>query len=230
MLGRMRARDPGQPLWRILFYRFCFMVTWVFVTILYRHRVLHAERVPDSGPLLVISNHQSHFDPPIVGISLWSRHIVPIARQGLFRVPLLGWLIRMLNSIPINEKEGDAVALRKAVKELGAGRCVLIFPEGSRSPDGQMHEFKRGAWLMLSRAKCTVLPVAVEGTFDAWPRGRNMPLLWGPRTAVSIGEPISFDRLHAMGPDAGLRLLAETVEGLRAEAIAMMQARRSPRP
>lgn len=217
-LQQIRAYDPGRPLRRILFFRLCWWLTFLAVTLIYRLRVAHPERVPRSGPLLVVANHQSHLDPPAIGLALNYRHIVPIARIGLFKNRFFGWLIRMLNAIPINEKEGDATAIRAAVKELHAGRCILIFPEGSRSPDGKLQPFKRGAWLMISRAKCPVLPAAVEGLYDAWPRTRTFPFLWGKRTAVAFGEVIDPDRLLAMGPDAGLKYLAERIDEARDDA------------
>ncbi len=215
MFRRLRSYDPGRTLGALLFFRLVLHVTRAALTLVLRLRCFHAERVPSSGPLLVVSNHQSHFDPPLVGVCLARRHIVPIARQGLFNHPVFGWLIRNLNSISINEKEGDAVAIRRAVKELEAGRCVLIFPEGSRSPDGAMRPFKRGVWVLVHRAKCTVLPAAVEGAFDAWPRHRTAPRLWGRRVAVAFGEPVSYDRLLSMGPDAALRFLETEIDSLR---------------
>lgn len=224
MLSAFRRMDPGQSLGAMLFFRLCHAAAWLLLTTFYRLRAFHRDRVPETGALVVVSNHQSHLDPPIVGVTLRRRHIVPIAKQGLFTNRLLGWLITNLNSISINEKEGDSVAIRKAIKELAKGRCVLIFPEGSRTPDGRMQPFKRGAWVLLSRARCGVLPVAVEGPFKAWPRSRRLPHLWGQRVMVAYGEPISFDRLEAMGPDAAMAFIARTIEELRGELIEKLES------
>ncbi len=218
ILDELRAYDPGMPLSRILFFRVCWWAAWFAVSMIYRLRVIHPKRVPRRGPILVVANHQSHLDPPAIGVSLRYRHIVPIARIGLFKNRFFGWLIGMLNSIPINEKEGDTVAIRKAIKELEAGRCILVFPEGARSPDGRLQEFKRGAWVIISRAKCPVLPAAVEGLYDAWPRTRKTPRLWRQRAAVAFGEVLDYDRLAAMGPDEGLAYLRSRIEELRIEA------------
>lgn len=222
ILDRWREYDPGRPLGRILFFRLCWWAAWLFVTLVYRLRVAHPERVPRRGAVLVVSNHQSHLDPPAIGVALRYRNFVPIARQGLFKNRIFGWLIRNLNSIPINEKEGDVVAIRKAVKELAAGRCLLVFPEGARTPDGHLQPFKRGAWLLISRAKCAVLPAGVEGMYDAWPRWRKFPRLWGRRAGVAFGEVVDHDRLLAMGPDQGLAYLAARIEELRAEAARLV--------
>jgi len=217
MLSDFRRRDPGQPLKSLLFYWVCFHITRAAFTLLYRLRVYHAGRVPEHGGLVIIANHQSHFDPPAIAIALPTRHVVPIARQGLFKNRFLAWLLVRLNSISINEKEGDAVAMRRAIAELKSGRCVLIFPEGARTPDGTVREFKRGTWLLLSRSKCPVVPAAIEGAFNAWPRQRSAPSLWGKRISIAFGEPIPFDELHALGADAALDRLASEVETLRAD-------------
>lgn len=227
ILSKLRALDPGMPLSRILFFRLCWGVTWLAMSLIYRLRVAHRERVPPAGPLLVIANHQSHLDPPTIGVALRGRNIVPIARMGLFKNRLFGWLLARLNSIPINEKEGDTVAIRKAIQALGQERCILIFPEGARSPNGQMHEFKRGAWVIISRAKCPVLPVAVDGLYDAWPRSRKLPRLWRQRAAVAFGEVLDYDRLIAMGPDNGLAFLAQRVAELREEAAKLIKPARA---
>jgi 1-acyl-sn-glycerol-3-phosphate acyltransferase len=217
-LAGVRACDPGQPLGRLLFYRLCWFLSRIGLILVYRMRIVHPERVPARGGLLVVSNHQSHLDAPVVGVALRGRHIVPIARMGLFKNRVFGWLIGMLNAIPINEKEGDAVAIRKAIKELGHGRCILIFPEGSRTPDGRLQEFKRGTWLLIARSNCAVLPAAVEGLYDAWPRARTLPRLWRQRAGVAFGEALDHDRLISMGADEGLAFLAERIEELRNEA------------
>jgi 1-acyl-sn-glycerol-3-phosphate acyltransferase len=146
------------------------------------------------------------------------RHINFIARGGLFGNPLFGSYIRALNAVPIKETGSDTAAIRTALEQLSKGRIVLLFPEGSRSPDGTLQEFKRGFWLLMSRAKCRVLPMGIDGAFDAWPRGRGLPRLWGSRIAVSIGAPLSHEALMAMGPDQGLPYLRQVVDALRLDA------------
>ncbi len=215
MFARLRASDPTEMLWHVAFYRFCRMLCVVASRVLYRLRIEGRENVPSSGGLLIVSNHQSHLDPVFVGVGVGRRNMASIARAGLFKNPLLRLLLRGLGSISLKQDEGDAGAIRTAITELKKGRAMLIFPEGSRSPDGNVHEFKRGTWLLLSRSGCTVLPAAVEGAFYAWPRTRSVPHLFGHRCAVAFGEPIPFDDLKRLGPDAGLEMLATRVNDLR---------------
>jgi len=226
MLESLRQLDPTQPLGNVLFFRMSRAVTLTFFSLVLRFRTLGVENVPATGPLILVSNHQSHLDPPAISVALRNRNIVSIARQGLFRVPLLGWFLRRLGSIPINEKEGDAVAIRQAIRALGDRRCILIFPEGARTPDGEIHSFKRGVWLLLSRGKAAVLPVAIDGAYRAWPRTRSLPSLWRQKMAVKFGTPISHAELLEMGPDAALERLAREVGRLRAELAPIVAERR----
>lgn len=217
MLDRLHALDRPQPLRQILFYRLCYWVVLAFFVLVYRARFWGVPRVPRDGGVLVVANHQSHLDPPLLGVALRHRNMAAIARRGLFKNPLMGALLRGLGCIAIREDEGDAGALRTAIEQLKRGRVVVIFPEGSRSPDGAPRPFKRGTWLLLARSGVPVVPAAVEGCFDAWPRHRGFPVLFGQRVAVAFGEPIAFPDLKALGTEAGLALLAGRVETLRHE-------------
>ena len=179
-------------------------------------RAYHAARVPAAGPLLIAANHESYLDPPLVGSFLHTRQISYIARAGLFKFKPLAWLITALNSISLKEDSGDAAAIREILRRLERGDAVLIFPEGSRSPDGEMQEFKRGVALLVKKARCPVLPVAVDGCFDAWPRHRKLPRIFH-RVGVLYGEPIPYDELMKDGPDAALERLHAEVATLLEE-------------
>ncbi len=217
ILRWLRARDPGQPLWRIIVYRFSQMVVEWAVVLFYRYRVFGQGYVPRIGPLLIVSNHQSHLDPPLVGVAVRHRHIVPLARIGLFKNRLFGALIRLYNAIALKQDESDTAAMRRAVAELNTGRAVVIFAEGARTPDGAVHPFKSGIWLLLKRAKCPVLPVAIEGAYDVWPRRRTLPRLFGGRVAVKIGAPIPYEKLAGMDAREGLAMLEAQIDSMRLE-------------
>ncbi len=223
------TRDPGQAVGRILFFRTIWHAANIALTLLYRQRALHRDRVPKEGPLLVVANHQSFLDPPIIGTAIPSRNIVPLARSGLFKNPLFGALIKGLNSISIRQGETDAGAMRAALGELKNGRMVLIFPEGSRTEDGDMQPLQRGAWVLMTRSRATVLPVALDGAFDTWPRKRKLPRLFGCRVAASIGHPIPPDELRAMGPDEGLAEISRRLKALQMEARGLLRASSSGR-
>ncbi len=224
-------KRPGTPWRRMLLYGFVRRLARLVYLLVYRLRAHGRDSVPRSGPVLLVCNHQSNLDPPAVGCSVRVRHIEFLAKEELFK-GFLGWLITNLNSVPISEDGADTRAIKEILRRLGDGRAVLIFPEGTRSEDGAMHEFKRGVALLVKRARCPVQPVAVEGCFDAWRRGESRPRLTGARLAVAFGEPIGHEELMKDGPDAALVRLAGEIDrirlGLRAELRAATAGRYPP--
>lgn len=218
MLERYKQRNPGKPVGAMLFFGFWWTVCWVLMKTLFRLKVRGGENVPATGPVLYVLNHQSHLDPVTAGMAFTRRHTNFIARSTLFNHKLFGAFLRGLNSVPIVQGSADMGAIRTAIEQMEMGRVLIMFPEGSRTRDGSIHAFKRGAWLILSRAKPTVLPGAVEGAFDAWPRSQNRPRLWGRRVMLRVGKPIAAETLLAMGPDKGLEYLRQTIEAMRIES------------
>lgn len=216
-LRRYRDRHPGSSLGKMLLFECCWLLSITFIRVFYRVRHSGVEHVARKGPLLIIANHQSFLDPPLVGGLLWFRHTDFIARAGLFKFKPFGWLIGALNSIPVSGDGNDTAAMKEALRRLALGRCVILFPEGSRSPDGAMRPFKRGIALLVKRAKCPVVPAAIEGVHDAWPRDRATPYLFGKRIAVKYAEPIEHADLMKDGADAALRRLEVQIDAMRLE-------------
>jgi 1-acyl-sn-glycerol-3-phosphate acyltransferase len=197
-----------------LLYAASRLVVAVLLALIYRLRAFGGHRVPTSGPVLLVANHQSHLDAPVIATTC-RRPLWFVARVGLFKSRPFAWLIRTFNAIPIRQGESDAAAIRAIIARLKAGGAVLIFPEGARTFDGSMQPFARGAAVLIRRTGCPVVPVAVDGCFEAWPRTRTLPRLWGQRLAVAFGEPIAHDELMSRGPDAALERLAREIEVLR---------------
>lgn len=193
----------------------------------YRWRAYDKSVAPRKGPLLVVANHQSYLDSTCVGCGLTPWVCVHVARSGLYTNRFFGWLIGNLNTIPIKSEsgEGDTAAMKEILRRLGQGNCVIIFPEGSRSPDGRMRAFKPGVALILKRANCTVLPAAIEGAFDAWPRARKRPFLFGQRLAVKYGAPVASEELLRDGPRRAMRRLEREIDAMRLELRAELRRR-----
>jgi 1-acyl-sn-glycerol-3-phosphate acyltransferase len=212
-------RVPGRSPAAIVWFDLGRFVVASVLTILYRFRVIGRERIPARGPVLLVCNHVSFFDPMVVGSAMKDRQFSPMARDSLFSFKPFGWLLRSYGCIPIRREGGDAAAMRAALAELDAGRCVVVFPEGTRSPDGSMQPFRRGVLLLLKRAKATVLPMGVAGTFEAWPKGRSLPRPFG-QIVLSVGEPIASEELLAVPPDAALGRLEREVADQVARAAA----------
>lgn len=229
MFARLRAKRPGTSLGNLLVYEGMRRLLAMTVRVLYRPVVQELARVPLTGPVLLAANHQSFLDPPVIGFAVTRRHMDYVARAGLFASPVFGGLIRALNSIPISEEGADAAAIREILRRLEAGRAVLIFPEGSRTTDGAMHDFKRGVAVLVRRSSCPVMPVAIEGVFDAWPRSARWPRVFGCRVAVRYGVPIPHDELLRDGPDAALDRLKREIDAMRLELRAELRRRTSGR-
>ncbi|MEM6333140.1 MAG: lysophospholipid acyltransferase family protein [Planctomycetota bacterium] len=211
-----KRRQPGgsvrRVVWWHLMHALCFLWFWPC----YRFRAFHSKRIPTTGPVLLLANHQSFLDPIIVGLPSSHRQFHAMARATLWNNRTVARLIDSLNAIPVDQEASDLKAIRSCVDVLKAGHALLVFPEGSRTPDGAVHGFEQGTALLIRRAKPTVVPVAIEGSFDAWPRGRKLPRPTG-RIAVMYGEPVSADELLAMKPDAMLDELRGRVEDMRQE-------------
>lgn len=206
-----------------LLYTFCRGFCRILFRVWGRVEVIDAGNVPETGSLLIASNHQSYLDPPLVGGGV-RRHMHFVARSGLFKYKPFAWLIGSLNSIPLRENEGDAAAIREVLRRLGDGHGVVIFPEGARTTDGAMHEFKRGVIVLVKKARCPVVPAAVEGCWDAYPPG-GKPRLFGVRLAVKYGKPIPYDELFADGANSALARLQREVDTMRLELRSRLRAK-----
>jgi 1-acyl-sn-glycerol-3-phosphate acyltransferase len=217
MFDTYRQRDPGKALPWIAGYAVVRWMACMFYSLFFRARSFGAHNIVGTGPVLIVSNHQSYLDPPLISTAFRPRHTHFVARSSLFRFKPFGWMIAFLNSIPIREESGDSAAIREILKRLDGGYPVLMFPEGNRSEDGAMEPFKRGAALLVKRSNCPVQPTAVEGCFDGWARSKPFPRFWGCPTYVMFGRPIPHDELMKDGADAALRRLEREIDAMRLE-------------
>ncbi|MFP4143776.1 MAG: lysophospholipid acyltransferase family protein [Phycisphaeraceae bacterium] len=221
MFERFRQRQPGAPLGRIIFWHVMHALCVLWFLPLYRYRAYGRQNIPRTGPVLLVSNHQSFFDPILVGMASWHRQFYALARKTLWSNRLVGWLISMLNAIPVDRGTSDTAAMRKCVEVLKQGHALLVFAEGERSHGGEVRSFQPGIMLVIRRARPLVVPVALEGANQVWPRKQKRPHLTG-RTAVSYGEPIPSEDLLEMKPGEALELLRSRVEAQRQELAAKM--------
>ena len=162
----------------------------------FRFRILHRERMIQSGPVILAMNHQSYFDPPLGG-NACDRAIYYLARRNLLDVPLLGRLLPKLNVIPVDQDGIDRRALKTVIQVVRAGHGALVFPEGSRSLDGQLQPGQPGIGLIIAKTRAPVVPLRIFGAHEALPRGQSRPRLH-PITVV-VGEPIHFSDADLAG-------------------------------
>src|ERR671923_2055535 len=173
--------------------------------LLFCFRVIHRERMIQSGPVILAMNHQSYLDPPLAGTTC-DRAVYFLARRTLLEVPLLGWLLPKVNVIPVNQEGIDRSALKSLIRVLKSGNAALVFPEGSRTPDGNLQPAEPGLGLVIAKTLAPVVPMRIFGAHEALPRGGG-GLRFVPITIV-VGEPILFSAadMNPTGKDLYQRL------------------------
>jgi 1-acyl-sn-glycerol-3-phosphate acyltransferase len=157
----------------------------------FRLRILHRDRMIQSGPVILAMNHQSYLDPPLGGTAC-DRAIYFLAKRSLLHTPVLGWLLPKLNVIPVDQEGIDRSALKALIRVVKAGNGALVFPEGSRTVDGNLQPGLPGVGLVIAKTLAPVVPMRIFGAHEALPaHGR---LRFRPITVV-IGDPIYFSKV-----------------------------------
>ncbi len=172
---------PVKPL-----YRIGWNLCTGFFDCLFPVESADRHHVPAEGPFLLAANHASYLDPPGIGIC-FRRPIHYFARDSLFRGPA-GPILRGVNAVPVNRDGSDLAAIRRALDVLASGEGLLVFPEGTRSPDGEFLEPRRGIGLLACRAGVPVVPARVFNSHRAFGRGRGPAI--GTRLKVRFGAPV----------------------------------------
>jgi 1-acyl-sn-glycerol-3-phosphate acyltransferase len=189
-----------------------------FALLYFRVRCHGRHNIPKSGGVLILANHQSHLDPPLVGMMV-PRRVNYVARDTLFKNPLFAALIRSLDAIPIDREGLGLSGLKETMRRLKRGEMVLLFPEGTRSHDGEVHAFKPGFSALVQRTGVPILPVGLDGAYDAWPRGTPAPR---PRPIhLVFGEPISAETAKTMDDRALVDLVEKKIRECHAKARAL---------
>jgi 1-acyl-sn-glycerol-3-phosphate acyltransferase len=170
-----------------VWYHFWRHVLQLLAVLVYRVRYSGCENIPATGGVLVVSNHQSHFDPPLVGIGC-PRQMNYVARETLFTFRPFGWILKSVGGIPIDRDGFGIRGIKESLKVLKKGEMVVIFPEGTRTRDGQLGRFRPGFTTLAARSNAVILPVAIDGAYLVWPRSKKFPGLG--RIRVHYGKPI----------------------------------------
>ena len=153
----------------------------------FRARMHNTERVPPSGSVIIASNHASFLDPPLVGSCL-PRGISYLARNSLFRYPGIGWLLRKWDAVPVDREGGGAAGLRAILNRLLACGGIILFPEGTRTRDGQLQPARSGIGLVVIKSTAPVVPVRVFGTYEAF--GKHVSFPFPHQLTVKFGVPM----------------------------------------
>jgi len=181
----------------------------------FHFRVIHRERMLQSGSVILAMNHQSYLDPALAGTAC-DRAVYFLARRTLLDMPPLGWLLPKLNVIPVNQERIDRSALKTLIRVLKAGNAALVFPEGSRTVDGSLQLAEPGLGLVIAKTLAPVVPMRIFGAHEALPRGGGA-LHFVPITIV-VGEPIFFTvaDLNPPGKDLYKQLSQRVMDAIAA--------------
>lgn len=169
-------------------YGFCHYIIIGMSDAFFRGEVAGLEHLPSTGGFIVAANHQSHLDPPLIGGQV-TRQMCPFARKTLWKPGLAAWWLDAVGCIPVDRDGGsDVQAMKRVLRALGEGKVLILFPEGTRSPTGELQTPKPGVGFMACRTGVPVVPARVFGSFKAF--GRNAPLRLGTPVSVVFGPPV----------------------------------------
>jgi len=185
----------------------------IFFRLFNRWEVADRGCVPNGGGVLLIANHTSYADPPIIGTAC-PRPVNFMAKAELFDMPVLGWLIRRTHAFPVRRGASDREAIRRATRILREGRVLLMFPEGTRSPNGRLQPPEHGAAFVALSAEAEVVPVAIDGADRLLPL--HSPLIRPAKLRLRFGRPVDLTRFR------GQRLARELLQQASEQMMAAL--------
>lgn len=200
-------------------YGVCHYALGVMFEMFFRGEVVGLENLPRAGGFLLAANHASFLDPPFIGSQV-SRQIAYFARKTLWKGGLSSWWLDTVGTIPVDRDGGqDVSAIKRVLKAIKSERGLILFPEGTRTLDGQLQPAKAGVGFIACRTQVPVVPVRIFGSFEAYGKGTKFPRLGTP-VSIVFGRPLppeSYD-----DPAAGKNRAQLASERIMAE-IAKLQ-------
>ncbi len=201
--------DKEVPQTNSLFLHFAYYLFAVLFRVCFRLKLRRDRQRLDAlaaqdRPLIVVFNHASYLDVPLVGISLGLRLMHQMTLPGkkeLFEDRSTHWMVGFMSVIPVDREMADTTAVRALLRALQHGRSILISPEGTRSPDGVVRSFQLGFAKLAHKANALVLPVGIRGAAEAMPRGTHFPRI-AARITVTVGEPLDPHAYFQGRPDS----------------------------
>lgn len=179
-----------KPFYKVVHH----LVRWI-LKVFFGMKVTGAVNVPGEGRIIIASNHISAFDPPAVAVAT-DRELHFLAKKELFSVPLMGTIIRRLNAFPVDRGAGDIKALKTFISLLNQNNAIILFPEGTRSRDGELGKAKEGVGMLAMRTKSDIIPVYVSGT-----RKIRRAILRKPRVQIKFGHRIHLEKYSQLEID-----------------------------
>lgn len=166
-----------------LLYWFAYIIIRIYFRIFHQWRIKGKKNRPKNGPLIIMANHISGFDPPIIGCVM-NRQVHFMAKKELFNNPVIGKIFKIIGTFPVDRGKPDITALKTAFKFLNNGKVICIFPEGTRHKEGNLGEAKAGAVMIALRSKSPILPIGIKDATN----NKNLK--------ISIGKPFTLDKYY----------------------------------
>ncbi len=211
MAARVQPAGADEKAPMRSWYRFSRIMCQIWFVIFFRGRVFGTRKVPRLGGVLLVSNHQSFFDPVLATLAL-PRECHYMARDSLFHNPFFRRLIESLNAFPIKRATADMGAIKETLRRLKSGALVVTFPEGTRTRDGSLQPMAPGVILLARKARVPIVPTAILGAFESWPRQAKLPR---PHPViVAYGDPMSPEMLAAMTDDDCIAEVRRRIQAL----------------
>ncbi|MCE5299703.1 MAG: 1-acyl-sn-glycerol-3-phosphate acyltransferase [Spirochaetia bacterium] len=193
-MNKTAARERKWLIYTV--HNFWKIISWFILRVFHFTKVINAKNIPLKGGYIAAANHSSFWDPPLMGIGSWRRVFRFMARDTLFNVPVWGWMMEKMGAIPVKRGAVDRDAWTRVIDALKDGWIVGMYPEGTRTPDGEIKAGRAGVGMMAYRAKCGIIPVYIHNSYKAWPKGKLLPKPFVPLTVI-YGEPFTVEDLLA---------------------------------
>ncbi len=225
--------EPGAVTWwrrALHWFGKDFLFRWILLPLTGGCTVYGAENLPPGGGAVLAANHVSFADPPWIGACV-HRRVYAMAKRELFEAPVFGWIIHSVFAFPVDRSIADHVALRHGIDLVSRGEILLIFPEGGRSPDGEIRQGSIAPAMVAGRAGVPIIPTAIVGTERVLPRGAKF--FRRHRTAIAFGEPVMVTpdadgRLSRAVLDAATNDVMDRIRALRAFLLDRAAAKDAP--
>ena len=214
--GKKRVVTRRHAIW----YHFCQGMLYVGMKLYFRVKYINSSNVPKKGPTLLVANHQSFLDPPAIGCGYF-RMTNFLARKTLFKFKPFGKLIDSVDAIPLETEGLGFAGVKETMRRLKNNEAVLIFPEGSRCFDGELAPLTSGYASIAAKSNAVIVPVAIAGAFEAYPRTKTIPSPFKKRVKIEYGAPITPEEYREMSD--------EEVNNLVVSRISEMYERIRPR-
>jgi len=179
-----------------MFYYVVKAICWLILKIFWRMEIIGIENLPQSGGLIIASNHVSYLDPAVLAAS-FNRKIYFLTKKEVFKNNFISFLLKNMNALPIDRGKVDMLAFKKAINILREEKVLGIFPEGTRSSNGELQELKLGTIKIAMKTGVPILPAGIIGTHKIYPRGIKFPILFKHKIIVKYGAPQYLDKLKS---------------------------------